>query len=342
MSSDIWGAFENVKQSFDHESESESSSDDENSFEISDGEGNTLRVCKKEELLCYQCGSDNLTNDEGSVVCCDCGIDNGQIIDYQQEWRFYGSEDTKKASDPTRCGMPVNPLLPDSSMGTIILGSRGFDQMRKLNSWNSMTYKERSLLKVFRNIQEKSDENDISLCVVDRAKVMYKTLSENSIKRGKSRKGLIAACLYNSCKDKDDSRSTKEISQMFGLKIKKMTNGCKQFNEMMYHNDSNYLKKIKPTSAQTFIERYSVHFGINKENKEKAIFVSNMATKLGLVSENTPSSIAVGSIYLVSQEYNLEITKKQLSEACNISEVTISKTYKKMVKFTKFLLPMDD
>ena len=66
-----------------------------------------------------------------------------------------------------------------------------------------------------------------------------------------------------------------------------------------------------------------------------------MAIKLGLVSENTPSSIAVGSIYLISQYYKLKITKKRLSEVCEISEVTISKTYKKMVPYEKYLINDD-
>lgn len=322
MSKDIWNVFENVKNAFEDCDNSETETD--------------------EETVCYNCNSDNLVCDDGVIVCQSCGVENGAIIDYQQEWRFYGSDDTKNSSDPTRCGMPINPLLPDSSMGTIIMGARGFENFRRINNWNSMTYKERSLLKVFKNIQEKSNENDISICIVDRAKIMYKTLSEDNIKRGKSLKGIIAACVYNSCKDKEDSRSTKEISQMFGLKIKKMTSGCKQFNEMMYHNDSEYLKKIKPTSAENFINRYSINLKISKQHRDTILYVAEMATKLGLVSENTPSSIAVGSIYLVSQEYGLEINKKTLAEMCNISEVTISKTYKKMSKFTKFLLPIDE
>ena len=35
------------------------------------------------------------------------------------EWRYYGSDDTK-ISDPTRCGMPINILLPDSSLDVIV------------------------------------------------------------------------------------------------------------------------------------------------------------------------------------------------------------------------------
>ncbi len=338
----MWDIFENVKQTVDTDDEDEDFTDQSLSeSNSSNNDKYKLDKITKEDLICFNCGADSLICDEGIIVCENCGVDNGAVIDYQQEWRFYGSEDTKHSSDPTRCGMPINPLLPESSLGTIILG-KGFEKYRKLNNWNSMTYKERSLLKVFKNIQSKSDENNISICVVDRAKIMYKTLSEDTIKRGKSRKGLIAACLYNSCKDKNDSRSTKEISQMFNLKIKKMTSGCKQFNEMMYHNDHSYIANIRPTSADDFIERYATVLKMDKTNKERAIHVSDMATKLGLVSENTPASIAVGSIYLISQNHNLKITKKKLSELCEISEVTISKTYKKMLPYQKYLLPNEE
>ena len=168
---------------------------------------------------------------------------------------------------------------------------------------------------------------------------MYKTLSEDSIKRGKSRKSLIAACFYYSCKDKNISRSTKEISDIFDLKVKKMTSGCKQFNEMMYHNNLDYSSNIEPTTPENFIERYGKKLGINKIHRDRACHVAKIAQKLGIVSENTPPSIAVGSLYLITLVDKIPITKKRFSDICDISEVTISKTYKKMNKFRKFLLP---
>lgn len=32
------------------------------------------------------------------------------VVDLSPEWRFYGADD-KNASDPTRCGNPINPLM---------------------------------------------------------------------------------------------------------------------------------------------------------------------------------------------------------------------------------------
>ena len=77
---------------------------------------------------------DNLNKDDSSIKCCEnecnftrkdsiisckeCGEIISNILE-EPEWRYYGSDDTK-SSDPTRCGMPVNILLPKSSVGTVI------------------------------------------------------------------------------------------------------------------------------------------------------------------------------------------------------------------------------
>ena len=49
-----------------------------------------------------------------------------------------------------------------------------------------------------------------------------------------------------------------------------------------------------------------------------------------IISENTPPSIAAGCIYLYIIKNKLNISKKKISEVCNISEVTINKCYLKI------------
>ena len=68
---------------------------------------------------CSYCDNTELNVIDGAMVCIKCGTINHNIIDYSAEWRFYGSEDSK-FSDPTRCGMPTNELLPQSSLGSTI------------------------------------------------------------------------------------------------------------------------------------------------------------------------------------------------------------------------------
>ena len=48
------------------------------------------------------------------------------------------------------------------------------------------------------------------------------------------------------------------------------------------------------------------------------------------VNDNTAPSIAAGAIYLACELTDEKITKKQVSDACKTSEVTISKCFKKL------------
>ena len=75
---------------------------------------------EKNETKVIDCcdDTDNYSLHNGIIICKKCKSTITNIID-TPEWRFYGSEDTKN-SDPTRCGMALNPLLPDSSVGTSI------------------------------------------------------------------------------------------------------------------------------------------------------------------------------------------------------------------------------
>ena len=70
--------------------------------------------------------------------------------------------------------------------------------------------------------------------------------------------------------------------------------------------------------------------------------IASCAEEIGIVAENTPPSIAAGSIYLLSEHYKLNLTKKSIAKDCGISEVTISKTYKKMFPFKEHLINESD
>ena len=47
------------------------------------------------------------------------------------------------------------------------------------------------------------------------------------------------------------------------------------------------------------------------------------------------------SIKLGSVSSNINISKKDISNSCKISEVTISKCYKKLLRYHQHLLPKD-
>ena len=60
--------------------------------------------------------------------------------------------------------------------------------------------------------------------------------------------------------------------------------------------------------------------------------------KLDLASTHEPPSIAAGCILLVAQYYNIPLSKKQISDIFSISDVTISKTFRKIWPYHKIVL----
>jgi transcription initiation factor TFIIIB Brf1 subunit/transcription initiation factor TFIIB len=61
--------------------------------------------------------------------------------------------------------------------------------------------------------------------------------------------------------------------------------------------------------------------------------------KKGLMPENTPHSIAAGVVFFIAQMCNLNISKKDIKNTSEISEVTINKCYKKIDKIKGDLVP---
>lgn len=275
--------------------------------------------------------------EDGNFFCRACNTVTGRFIDANAEWRYYGAEDNK-SSDPTRCGMPVNDLLPESSLGSLISSqmNESYDMrlIRKYHMWNSMTYKERSLYKIFDDITTNASNNGISNSIIEEAKMMYKKISESKISRGDNRHGLIASSIYMSCKTNKVPRSTKEIAKIFNIKITTMTRGCKKFQDIMKVN-------LDSTQPEDFIQRFASKLNLTLEMREVCKYIVGKADELNIVSENTPPSIAASAIYLCVVACQLDINKKDLATACGISQVTLTKCYKKLYVNRGMLLPHD-
>ena len=285
-----------------------------------------------EKMRCKDCGNQEIILEDGDYVC-KCGAFVCRFIDMTAEWRYYGAEDSKGA-DPTRCGLPTSDLLPGTALGSVIGYSKNesYDVriMRKYHLWNSMNYRERSLFGIFDTLTTNATSNGIAKNIIEEAKVLYKKLSEMKISRGDNRCGLIASCIYVACKNNKVPRSAKEIANMFNIKTTTMTKGCKKFQEIMKINTSS-------STAEDFIYRCCSKLNIDKAKREICRDVAIRAEEHVISSENTPPSLAAGCIYLCDMLLEWNISKKDVADACEISQVTINKCYKKMHLFRAYL-----
>ncbi len=306
-------------------------------------ENNDEYEYKDEKMLeiCKICQTKTIIQDNstGFIVCSKCGIIKDIIIDTGAEWRYYGSNDSK-SSDPTRCGAPINPLLPRSSLGTFIGGSC-YGSLQRLHSWNAMPSNERSLWHVFENINRKTQNTDLVNKIIEECKYYYKMISEKTknvsgtLTRGTVRQGVIAACLYVACKNNSVPRLASEIADMFDISTTDVTKGLKKFCEI--EKRKNIEININITKTDDFILRYCNKLNISKNKQQIGFVISKRIQKLGILNENTQPSIAASIIYLLSTVYNLNISKDRICEEIHISNVTITKAYKRLGNYLDIL-----
>ena len=302
----------------------------------------------EEREKCDLCESALQYSEERFLVCSNakCGVIYKDILDRSAEWRYYGAGDNK-SSDPTRCGIPIDPLLKISSYGCKVLcGGRSSYEMRKIRrytEWQSMPYKEKSIYDEFQRIKIMANMAGVHKLIIDEALRYHKKISAEKTFRGLNRDGIIAASIYIASRIHDFPRTPKEIATMFHLDNTSATKGCKnaltilnKLEKDMENNEKTFFHQTKPVD---FIDRFCSRLRINKELTKVCLFIAIRLDKHNLIPENTPHSVAAGIIYFIAQICSLNITKYDVYCVSEISEVTINKCYKKLEKMKETLVP---
>lgn len=305
----------------------------EKSSKSEHNENNKKDLLKDDEFYsqCNYCFSGEVILEKGCYVCQSCNVIVNKHIDISAEWRNFNNDDSRNA-DMTRCGMPTNDLLPDSSLGTVI----GFSEketheirlLRRYHLWGSMPYKERKLYNIFDTLSVKAVSHGITKNIIDEAKNLYRRFTDEKEGRGDNRNALVASSLYMACKINNVPRSAKEIAAIFGIKTTMMTKGCKKFQEIMGMNTSS-------SSASDFIPRFCCPLNLSQEFQDICKMVIQKVEDLDIACDNTPPSLAVSIVCFCAYLLHYDLDKKSISLVCGISQITINKCCNKLKLYKK-------
>ena len=314
---------------------------------------NEIKNNNQEEIIeCIECKSGNLVEKYGNYVCKDCGVYNESIIDFKQEWRYYGSEDNKQ-NDPSRCGIPTNELLPQSSIGSVIgFGNNESNMMRRIRNmqyWNTIPYRESSLLESFNNISILSQNAGISSCIIEEAKYMYKRVSELKTSRRTKKEAMKAASIYLACQVKKVPRSCKEIAKIFNIdNVKIMSKSIKSFEEIWNSikekekekkKEENVHMTIKTNNLKDefesvqYLHRYCSKLEINNNIYDYCLKLLVYIENEKLLETHNPLSRISSCLFYITEKYKLNISKESIIKICDVSEVTINKCNNKLLKY---------
>lgn len=311
------------------------------SLENNDKEDNMLNIEK-----CINCMSKNLYTDmtDGIIVCSDCGLKISDILDRNPDWNSINSSNDHNS----RCGCPTNYFFPQSSLGTKVTNGK-YSRISILEKWSQMPYKERSRYEVLKYIENKCSLYNVSKPIIDNAKNLFNQLSKITtlskdnkekgiIIRGLNRKSIIAACVYNGANLQGNPRTPKEIAEIFGITEKQVTKGNRKFRDIM--TKEMIVKNLKATQSSEYIDRqeYISLLKLEPFQIDIAKKIAKNVKRLDMATDHQPASLAAGSVMLMANILNLNLSKKKISETFKISQVTIIKTFRKIYPYRKVLI----
>jgi transcription initiation factor TFIIB len=296
----------------------------------------------KNDNICNSCKSENMVVDEsqGYNVCMNCGVINNTYLNKNPIFSKEG-----ESGGNSSYGCPTNFFFPKSALGTKIK-FKGYNRMSALQRQGQMPYKEKSLMEELLKIQDKCKQYNITQSIIDTSKILYKKVNDSKhtkgIRKGKNRimrcinrRSMIAACVFYACKLQNEPRSPKEIADIYSLEIKHVNKGYRKF--MDFINLEELQHNFTSSRSTDFIKRFADKLEMSEKYIKYSMEISNNINKLDLASTHEPPSVAAGCILLVVNMYSLPINKKQISEVFSISDVTISKTYRRIWPFHKII-----
>lgn len=295
---------------------------------------------EKNSKVCSECNSENLIfdNSQGHNVCSDCGTVCMMILDDNPEFN------EKDAT--ANYGCPSNHFCPISALGTK-MKTKGYSRISAIQRQGQVPYSEKELLSTIKNIESKCKKYAIRQPIIDTAKTLYKKIRDYKHTKGKrkgknmimrciNRRSMIAACVFIACKLQNEPRSPKEIADLYDLEIKHVNRGYRKFLNLV--SIDNFYNEFKSSKSTDFIERYSNKLCLDDKYIKIAKDISTNIHKLDIVSTHEPSSVAAGCLLLVSKIHGLnDINKKKISEVFQISDVTISKTYRRIFHYHQII-----
>jgi len=303
---------------------------------------NISDTVEQNEQICIACKSDKMVADEsqGYNVCMECGVINSMYLNKNPTFNKDG-----ESKGNSSYGCPTNFFFPKSALGTKIK-CKGFNRISALQRQGQMPYKEKSLMEELYKIQDKCRQYNITQSIIDTSKILYKKVNDskhtkgtrkgkNRIMRCINRRSMIAACVFYACKLQSEPRSPKEIADIYSLEIKHVNKGYRKF--MDFINLEELQHTFTSSKSTDFIKRFADKLDMEEKYIKYATEISNNINKLDLASTHEPPSVAAGCLLLVVNMYSLTINKKQISEVFGISDVTISKTYRRIWPFHKII-----
>lgn len=280
--------------------------------------------------ICKTHPDGDLVENEGYIVCCECGlVVENIVISDEAEWRNFGDDSLADRHQKSRVGHAANPFM-DDNLGTSISAT---DSKGKNTFASNITKQyarrtiDRALLHAFDAIENAGHRISLPMSVLDRAKGLY-----NAAYRKYQLKGTllftdakVGACLYIACVKEQCPRTVLEICAITAVTKKELVRARAKMCK--------FLKIQLEVDESDMLGRFCSRLDLPKDIEKLARRNLENLQKYKSTRKVQPESLAGAAIYLATKSPSMiehyARTQKVIGEALGISGGTVSKYSKK-------------
>lgn len=288
-----------------------------------------LQQIEEVELICNNCNTSRFVTDAvtGEIDCSICGC----VISENTEDRGAERRNFSDATDNTRTGPGLSLKMHDGGLSTIIgvqnkdstgkpLSANTVQTFGRLRKWDNRSQTkssaDRSLRSALQELDKVQSKIGLSDTVIERASLFYRKASEKGLVRGRTVKGIAAACLYASCRDLEHPRTLTEIAEHLQIKRKDIARSYRSlFKELGFVvSISDPIKSINKIASK---------IGINEKTIRKAVHILDIAQNAGIVAGKNPEIMAAAAIYAACVITGENKSQHEIAIASGTSTVSI-------------------
>lgn len=310
---------------------------------------------------CPECQSTDFFEMDGETVCLGCRTS----VSFQSYDGENGTPDNDSGNTYT------TSLLPDASSKIMIQGL-GNNRVKRMYSWNRITYNEKQICKFYNltyelysiylikqaiikslgivpkfqdlaRLKNYADVQGVIYPVINKRLLektinLYRLLSlsdsgkKNFCQRQNNKIGIISIIFYYVNKEYNDIYTKKELSQIFGVDKKIVTEGNNHINKVLKKNPKlRELINKRPITLSDFIEKLQMKFPKLTTDEINIIkrYVARIKNTV-IALKGPPMVLITGILMNLIKMYNFPITEVDLQAVYDHSSSTLSKYEKKL------------
>ncbi len=289
---------------------------------------------------CPECSSTNIEHDQerGEILCLSCGmVISDTHIDHGPEWRTFRGD---TGPDRSRTGAPTKDwnkgLAPSTEIGWMNIDSYGNSipgknraQIYRLRKWQRRIRKyktaQRNMIWGFSEIDKICATKELPPHVNELAKQLFRRASEMNLIQGRGIECMVAATIYASCRIHNVPRTLNEIARDLNMSKRDLGRTFRKISKEME-------LRLNITNPSDYVSRFCSRLKVNGKTLGSAIELVEAADKMGYTSGKDPAGIAASAIYIATLTTGQIRTQGEVSRASGVTEVTIRKRYKEMIK----------